>query len=146
MRKKLALLFMLVSGSCAPVPAEIHDEESLWVAATLILEAGGESAPFAMEAVYEVLHKRATRRGTTPYVEAFRRKQFSCWNNVEKRETLFRHAKAHPKFKRALQIVNSSTVTNHTNGADHYHATYVNPYWASTLVKTVSIGNHIFYK
>ena len=30
--------------------------------------------------------------------------------------------------------------------ADHYHADYCNPYWASSLKKTCVIGKHIFYK
>lgn len=32
-----------------------------------------------------------------------------------------------------------------TSGANHYHANYVNPYWAKEEYKTVSIDNHIFY-
>jgi hypothetical protein len=30
--------------------------------------------------------------------------------------------------------------------ATHYHANYVVPYWASSLVKAATIGNHIFYR
>ena len=33
-----------------------------------------------------------------------------------------------------------------TGGATHYHATYVTPYWAKKLTKTVRIGQHIFYR
>ncbi|MEE2878101.1 MAG: cell wall hydrolase [Pseudomonadota bacterium] len=33
-----------------------------------------------------------------------------------------------------------------TNGATHYHATYVNPVWNSGLIKTSHIGTHIFYR
>lgn len=33
-----------------------------------------------------------------------------------------------------------------TYGATHYHATYVTPYWAKKLTKTVRIGQHIFYR
>jgi spore germination cell wall hydrolase CwlJ-like protein len=33
-----------------------------------------------------------------------------------------------------------------TEGAVAYHATYVDPDWGSHLVRTVQIGNHIFYK
>lgn len=31
-------------------------------------------------------------------------------------------------------------------GATHYHASYVSPYWAPSLVKTARIGAHIFYR
>jgi len=31
-------------------------------------------------------------------------------------------------------------------GATHYHASYVSPYWAPTLVRLTRIGAHIFYR
>lgn len=33
-----------------------------------------------------------------------------------------------------------------TSGATHYHATYVNPFWADNLEPTVRIGQHLFYR
>lgn len=36
--------------------------------------------------------------------------------------------------------------TNFTKGATHYHAAYVQPFWADTLTKTTQIDLHIFYK
>ena len=33
-----------------------------------------------------------------------------------------------------------------TNGATHYHARYVKPYWSAQLDKTVTYGSHIFYE
>lgn len=33
-----------------------------------------------------------------------------------------------------------------TGAATHYHADYVSPYWAPTLVHTETIGAHIFYR
>ena len=33
-----------------------------------------------------------------------------------------------------------------TEGATHYHATYVKPYWAPTLDRITRIGSHIFYR
>lgn len=33
-----------------------------------------------------------------------------------------------------------------TEGATHYHATSVHPYWADSLNETVIINDHIFYK
>ena len=33
-----------------------------------------------------------------------------------------------------------------TDGATHYHADYVNPYWAKKKTKIIRIKNHIFYK
>ena len=33
-----------------------------------------------------------------------------------------------------------------TDGATHYHATRVTPYWAESLNETVTINDYIFYK
>ena len=33
-----------------------------------------------------------------------------------------------------------------TEGATHYHADFVYPYWADSLNRTTTIDNHIFYK
>jgi N-acetylmuramoyl-L-alanine amidase len=37
-------------------------------------------------------------------------------------------------------------VTDITQGATHYHAHYVRPYWADKLEYTVTYGSHLFYK
>lgn len=33
-----------------------------------------------------------------------------------------------------------------TDGATHFHATYVSPSWARTMTRTAAIGNHRFYR
>ena len=33
-----------------------------------------------------------------------------------------------------------------SEGATHYHATYVLPSWAASKTKTVTINNHVFYR
>jgi len=37
-------------------------------------------------------------------------------------------------------------VTDISEGATHYHATYVHPYWADDMFAVLHIGDHIFYK
>jgi spore germination cell wall hydrolase CwlJ-like protein len=37
-------------------------------------------------------------------------------------------------------------VDKQVGSATHYHAQYVAPYWAPTLVKMVQVGQHIFYR
>lgn len=50
------------------------------------------------------------------------------------------------KFARAFYHKwNSAKHHDITSGATHYHATHVNPMWASIYEKTTQIGNHIFY-
>ena len=40
----------------------------------------------------------------------------------------------------------AGTVTDISEGATHYHATYVNPYWADDMTVVLEVGQHIFYK
>jgi N-acetylmuramoyl-L-alanine amidase len=46
----------------------------------------------------------------------------------------------------ARLILNNKKLFDVTNGATHYHATYVDPYWNKSMKETVRIGQHIFYK
>ena len=40
----------------------------------------------------------------------------------------------------------AGTVTDISEGATHYHAKYVNPYWADDMTVVLEVGQHIFYK
>ena len=42
--------------------------------------------------------------------------------------------------------VRDGKTTDLTEGATHYHAISVNPYWAKTLNRVARIGKHIFYR
>lgn len=114
------------------------------VAATLILEAGGERDPRAMAAVAEVIFNRAKAKKQTAEQICLARLQFSCWNGVPVSRGITK-AQNHPKWNKALQIATAAS-TSYTNGADHYHTPQVKPKWAKKLKKTTVIGNHIFYR
>ncbi len=51
-------------------------------------------------------------------------------------------AQAQAVAKRAL----AGHVAKNVGSATHYHASYVAPYWAPTLVKMAQVGAHIFYR
>lgn len=46
----------------------------------------------------------------------------------------------------AYNMVNEGKYRGITEGSTHYHATYVKPYWASSLQMVGRIGAHIFYR
>jgi len=49
--------------------------------------------------------------------------------------------------KMVLTFLQSNSIMyDITNGATHYHADYVHPKWAKDKTKTITIGNHIFYR
>jgi len=123
---------------------ESHYSDKI-VAATLILEAGGEYADGSMESVNEVIVNRSLKRNIPETQVCLQKYQFSCWNDKTIQEGILKAMK-HPRWNTALDIVKRQT-TNLTKGADHYHADYIkNPYWAKSMIKTVKIGRHIFYR
>ena len=150
----ITILISLMSANAAAIPKAdyiIYDPcpyANDIVVATIIMEAGGEYYVGALEAIYEVIMTRAKKRKMTPAQVCLQRKQFSCWNNkadgLKALEDTIIKAKKHPRWNIAQNILGKKT--NYTKGADHYHADYVNPYWAKSMEKTVVIGRHIFYK
>ena len=82
-------------------------------------------------------------------------KQFS-WTNtlttrkhghvVLKREGYPKDEVAWDRAQRIAKVVLRNPNLDFTNGATHYHATYVNPAWSRSLEKTKRLGTHIFYK
>ena len=52
-------------------------------------------------------------------------------------------------FKTAVEIslkIMENIILDNTDGATHFHAVYVDPYWSKSLALTVEYGDHIFYK
>ena len=138
----LISLILAITGEGAQPKTGYSDEI---VAATLILEAGGEYYDGSMEAVNEVIVNRAAKRNMSEAMVCLQKYQFSCWNGKDT-ESGIGKAMLHPRWEEALRIVQSPT-TNYTGGADHYHADYIkDPYWAKSMSITTKIGLHIFYK
>ncbi|WP_293903962.1 cell wall hydrolase [Phenylobacterium sp.] len=60
-----------------------------------------------------------------------------------------RYAPQPALWKRARDVAEKALagyVDKTVGSATHYHAQYVAPYWAPTLVKMVQVGQHIFYR
>ena len=148
MNKTIVSLVSLVTLVASMYAQHTHRTHTLTreqkvVAITILAEARGEGNA-GMYAVAAVIAQRAFERKRTPEGVCLKPYQFSCWNGG-RIDQLLAKAKRHPRFNEALAIVNG-TATNYTGGADHYHADYCNPYWASSMKKTCIIGKHLFYK
>lgn len=133
------------------------------VAATLVFEAGGESAPNAMEAVLSVLqnrikHDRYKKFGKYKAQQALVPQQFSCWNPVPRTyegiKSFINEQKKHPKWTRAYELASKSSINDVTNGATHYYASSGDNKlskkqkerhnWTLGLADPIKIGNHTF--
>jgi spore germination cell wall hydrolase CwlJ-like protein len=133
----VVILLSAIIVSEAQTPSEI-------VTATIILEAGGEYSEGAMQAVYEVIANRSANRQLALHEVCLQPSQFSCWSGKEVASQIAK-AKSHPRWGEAF-VITLYPKTNYTNGADHYHADHVDPYWNKHMKVTAIIGRHIFYK
>ena len=133
----ITILIAFVVVGNAQTPSDV-------IAATLILEAGGEYSVGSMQAVHEVIINRSAKRSLSAAQVCLQPYQFSCWNSGSLARKLAM-AQRHPRWAEACMIV-ASKPTNLTNGADHYHADHCDPYWNKSMTVTVVIGRHIFCK
>lgn len=76
--------------------------------------------------------------------------QFSCWNkNDPSYNRLLEVTDKNIHFATCLRIARRAAINklpDRTNGATHYHADYVSPFWAKGEQPVKKIGRHIFYK
>ena len=76
--------------------------------------------------------------------------QFSCWNRSDPSfQKLQKVDESNLYFATSLRVARRAVIgvlEDPTGGATHYHADYVDPYWAKGETPTVTIGRHIFYK
>ena len=72
--------------------------------------------------------------------------QFSWYCDGKKDDVNMKSEKWRNSIQYASMVLTNRITLDVTEGATHYHATYVRPAWARTKTKTVRINRHIFYR
>lgn len=76
--------------------------------------------------------------------------QFSCWNRADPNFQKLQDVDGRDLyFATALRIARraqAGSLEDSTNGATHYHAAQVAPYWARGETPVAVIGRHVFYR
>ena len=121
-------------------------EGILWLALNIYFEARNQPVK-GQYAVAHVTLNRAAQDNKSIKEVVLEPGQFS-W--VKNKHRNMRASKIYvgekDAFSKAVQVALSAYVTpDPTNGATHYHASYVRPKWASKLKRKTRIGQHIFY-
>jgi spore germination cell wall hydrolase CwlJ-like protein len=130
----------------------IDNEQTQCLAQAMYYEARGEGAR-GEKAIAEVIFNRM-RSGLYPRsvcgvvnegagVEGGCQFSFTC--NGEMLATKSRHDWVRARVLAAAIVSGVIKLDDETEGAISYHASYVDPDW-SNMVRTVQIGNHIFYR
>lgn len=124
------------------------------MALTIYHEARGE--PLAGQVmVAQVLYNRADHNIERVCHETLKPKQFSWTNDL----VVYRHKKPvlqkdgeptdEKAWKQSVMIAReilTGRVPDMTGGATYYHARRVAPTWRMQMVRTKSIGHHVFYR
>lgn len=135
-----------------PVSAKVDLDRALQcMSLAIAYEAGFESSE-GQQAVAEVILNR-TRHPAYPksvcgVVFQGSRRRTGCQFTFTCDGALKRGlpAKVMQNSRSIAQGVLAANFTPYVGGATHYHANYVSPYWAPSLIRVGKIGAHIFYR
>ena len=94
--------------------------------------------------VCDVVMQAVTYKGTDKPV--LHKCQFSWYCDGKKDEPNFESKTWSLALEHASIMLTKTIVLDVTEGATHYHATYVRPAWAKTKTRTTRIDRHIFYR
>ena len=96
------------------------------------------------DTVCEVVKQAVTYKGTNKPV--LHKCQFSWYCDGKKDEPNYDSKSWSKALKYAVVVLGGDITLDFTDGATHYHATYVRPAWAKTKTRTTRIDRHIFYR
>ena len=96
------------------------------------------------DTVCEVVKQAVTYKGTNKPV--IHKCQFSWYCDGKKDEPNYNSKSWSKALNYAVIVLGGDITLDVTNGATHYHATYVRPAWAKTKTRTTRIDRHIFYR
>ena len=131
---------------------DMTQDQDVYLAKTMWGEARGEGA-LGMQAVGNVVMNRVNAGswyGASIKDVVTKKYQFSCWNENDPNRAIIdaitpQQLSLNGTLAIARQVI-AGTLPDITGGATHYHAKNIKPSWASSMKKTATIGNHIFYK
>lgn len=150
MRVLIVIAAIYLAYRIAKKGYDMTEDQADYMARTLYGEARGEGAR-GMQAVANVIMNRVKQGGwfgASVKDVVLKPKQFSCWNENDVNRTIILNANSAQlaTARNIAERVISGELPDITGGATHYHAKSITPYWAKSLTKTATIGNHVFYK
>lgn len=146
----------LIAPTVAP-PVTYSDGEVFCLEQAVYFEARGESTLGQAAVAHNILNRQADSsfpnticgviqqgpRDGSPIT--INRCQYS-WYCDGKSDAVPTESTAWKKVQSTVRDVLSGVIPDPTNGANHYHATYVHPGWANVYTVVARVDNHIFYR
>lgn len=138
------------SQSYQPAPVEDRTRAAECLTLAVAYEAGYESTE-GQQAVAEVILNRVRNpsfpKTVCDVVFAGSTRRTGCQFSFTCDGSLYRRLPGRVMLaaRTVAEDALGGRIPSRVPGATHYHADYVNPYWAPTLVRVAKIGAHIFY-
>lgn len=120
-----------------------HNDDVLCLALNAYHE-GRNSSMYDQIAITHVVLNRSAQVAKRPCEIVWAKRQFS-WTHDGKSDMPYEFE----AWTRALHVAESTVdgfAIDVTQGANHYHATYVKPYWSKAGYDKIEIGKHVFMK
>lgn len=146
------MLSLSVPALAEPVAPAADRERAIGCLATAIAYEAGLERVEGQEAVAQVILNRVRSalypKSVCAVVFAGSTRRTGCQFSFTCDGSLRRAMP--PRIMEAARGVAASALDNvapdRVSGATHYHANYVYPYWAPSLVRITRIGAHVFYR
>ena len=144
MRELAVIVIIVFAYLLAPNEAlAASKEEKRCLALNIYHEARGEGLDGMMAVANVTMNRvRSSRYPASVCKVVYQPKQFSWTLDT----TLTPVLHFPPEIMRIASLAVTGNLVDITRGATHFHATRIQPYWASSKRKTVTIRNHVFYK
>lgn len=153
---RMTLFIFVLAGMITGFQAQagnLSETDRQIVASCMVLEAGCDGVE-GMQAVLNVILTRADGFLHQLVPQTIKRGAFSCMSQVWHEPSpnysplISRAQNQGDVYDNALNLISimeQGLLWDNTYGANHYHATYVNPYWVSDMSYITTIGGHHFY-
>ena len=151
------IIFVILSAAAIADEKKVRNlsEQDLVVASTILAEARGEGRG-GMYAVAAVISQRALKRKISPAKVCLERRQFSCWNNIP-RKNFYTYLFSEKEADYAINLAHFVNLgykqkKNHIDRkkykyADHYfNPNRANPSWKNKAIVKYNIGKHTFMR
>ena len=157
MKKFLFLLLLVPSISGVTSDNTINPTQVQCLSEALYFEGRSESEEGQLAIAEVILNRVLSKSFPNTICEVVRQTKFYPSGGIDLHSCQFsyycdgkpedyKEGKAFISTVRLSYSIIDSDPTNLTKGATHYHSTTANPYWASSLVLTTQIGDHLFYR
>lgn len=145
--KFITVMAAILIGSSPSYSKEVEQNGIDCLAEAIYYEARGESISGQLAVANVILNRLKKKRFGKSICEVVRNRRctFSYWCDG-KPERMANKKARNTAYWVAQLAIEADAKVQRIEGATHYHAEYVNPYWSKHLTYLGKIGKHLFYK